>query len=250
MRAANANTAHIENVATHRATSRIIRLLSPGPALTLHTEESFQRRQLEKYIADQFRKVHNAEIHEYLPYLLSLSCAGNITAAAGIRPARGQMLFLERYLPGSAEQMISNVDGRRVARWGVAEIGNLAATQRGFSQLLFLLLTAVLQKTRFEWVVFTATPVVQKTLNHLGVPLHTLGKADPLALNPRERSNWGGYYDCVPHVVAGHVATGMTALSERRRHAAALAMYGDRIEAVAAELNQQRQICGTHSFAA
>lgn len=250
MPAASISSAPALSVSESRATQRIIRLLSPGPALTLHTRDSAQRSNLECYIANQFRAIHNAEIHEYLPYLLSLSCAGNFTAAAGLRPARGQKLFLERYLDGRVEVALERVGTGLVSRNHVVEIGNLAATQRGFSQLLFLLLTAVLQQTRFEWVVFTATPVVQKTLRHLGFELHTLGEADPSTLEASERSDWGRYYECRPQVVAGHVASATSVLATRRRHRAALAMYDERIRAVAAELNRQGTADEIRSIAA
>lgn len=155
-----------------KATRGIARLLSPGPTFGLHSPSSSQRGQVERYVFEQFQSYHGATVRDFMPLLLTTSCSDRYIATAGIRPACGHNLHLEQYLPETAEKALGKVAGEYINREHVVEIGNLVATQRGSSQLLFLILAAVLHRAGFEWLVCTATPQVQKTIRHLGVDLH------------------------------------------------------------------------------
>jgi hypothetical protein len=86
-------------------------------------------------------------------------------ARLGMRPAASAPeLFLEQYLDRPVEQEIAARANCPVGRDGIVEICNLAADQRGASRHLFVLLTAVLAAASYRWIVFTATPQVEKLI--------------------------------------------------------------------------------------
>jgi len=225
------------------------RLLTPGPSLNLHDNDSVGRAAIEDYIGQQFNAIHGANIRDFMPLFLSMSCRSKPITALGIRPAEDGDLFLEQYLPRPIETFVNKVAGEFVSRSKITEIGNLVATQRGGSQLLFLMLSAVLQHTHFEWVVFTATPQVHKMMTRMGMQLHKVYEADPALLKNSHISEWGSYYDSRPNVVTVSVETVMNMLSQRKTYASVIALYQSRIQALASILDQQG--ChGEHSLSA
>lgn len=228
----------LEENSNAKAFGGITRLLSPIPKFALHTVSSVQRQRVEQYVFDQFQLNHGASVRDFLPLLLTMSCQGGFTANVGIRPASGQDLYLERYLPDTTEQLLSKLAGQRVERAHCVEIGNLVATQRGSSRLLFLILAAVLQRAGFGWLVFTATPQVQNTIKRLGFKLYGLGDADPSVLDADSLNNWGSYYDSQPQVVAGNLSEAVTILGSRRIQARIISIYQKQIEALAIIVKQ------------
>jgi len=233
-----------------RALRRLSALLSPEPQFNLHFSDTADRPEVEQYIADHFLQAHGAHISDFMPTLLTMNCQGHTSAAMGLRPAAGQPLFLERYLSQTVEQAIEKKISCFAPRGRIAEIGNLVATRRGSSQLLFLLTTAILQQTRFDWVVFTATPIVQRSLQQLGIELHVLGQAGTDSLSEAEVTDWGSYYDQKPMVVTGHVGTAMSRLDSVKLFSGMLSMYRDTIADLSSAINQAEPNVGTRAFAA
>jgi hypothetical protein len=234
-----------------KATRGIAHLLSPGPAFRLHSSSAPERDQVKQYVSDQFQEIHGATIRDFMPLLLTMSCDNHLSAAVGIRPAQGQRLFLEQYLSETVEKTVSRITGQSVERGNVTEIGNLVATKRGSSQLLFLILTAVLQATTSEWLVFTATPGVQKSIRRLGFRFHTLGDADPSLLDdPTCLKNWGSYYEGRPQVVAGSLSEAMVVLSDRKVYKYLISHYQSSIDALVATIKSKNCIYGMHSLTA
>lgn len=243
-------TYSLERKARPMAPRGVARLLSPGPGFSLHTVESDRRGRVESYIHDQFRRIHGARVRDFMPFLLTMQCNENLSAAAGIRPAQGQSLFLERYLGEGVEDAIGRLGGTSATRRQIAEIGNLVATQRGSSQLLFLVLTAVMHRSNFEWLVFTATPQVQKTINRLGFRLHVLGEASPSALDEASLKDWGSYYDCRPQVVAGNIPPSVALMESRRIFSGLLSHYEEAISSLALAIRQKDSHHARHYLAA
>ena len=233
-----------------RAARRLARLLNPAPAFQAHLPGSPERARVENYIATQFRSVHGATIHDYMPVLLTMGCHGLTTAATGVRAAATQPLFLEQYLSAPVERAVGELAGHRVTRNSVAEIGNLVATQGGSSYLLFMVLTAVLQQAGFEWVVFTATPQVQKVLAYLGLQVHVLCEADPARLTQSSATEWGRYYQSKPKVVAGNVADAMQMLNERMLYSSVLTLFRNPIDELAGAVSRASTQRGTFTLAA
>jgi len=233
-----------------RAARRLARLLNPVPAFRAHLPGDAGRAEVEQYIAARFREAHGAHIHDFMPVLLTMGCHGGTTAATGLRAAEGQPLFLEQYLSGPVEQVLGSVAGDSIHRGDIAEIGNLVATQGGSSYLLFLVLTQMLEHAGFEWVVFTATPQVQKVLAYLGLHVHRLCAADPGCLTTSSASEWGSYYASQPQVVAGKVADAMAVLKARALYASVLSLFRGQIIELADILRRKSRQRGSYIFAA
>lgn len=228
-----------------RTARRLARLLDPAPAFRAFLPGSPGRAGVEDYIAQRFFAVHGASINEFMPVLLTMGCHGSTSAAAGIRAAGSQALFLEHYLESPVEGAVSAVAGAPVRRAGIAEIGNLVATRGGASYLLFMVLTAILGRAGFEWVVFTATPQVQRALSHLGLETDCLCKADPARLGPADAERWGRYYANGPRVVTGDVSRAVALLNQRKLPAGALALFGGAIETLATSVRNASLHDGT-----
>jgi hypothetical protein len=229
---------------------RLQRLLSPVPSFEVFLPETPERHRVTQYIADQFKETHQANIHDFMPLLLSMRCQGQLKAVSGVRPAAGHELFLEQYLDQPVEKMLSQLSPTAVERHSVMEVGNLVATQSGASQLVFLLLTALLHRCDFEWVVFTGTPVVIRGLERLGFRLEKLGDADPAKLTSSQPSDWGRYYEQRPQVVAGNVPDGIRILSEHKLYTAALSLFERQISQLAPVFRTPGLPYGTHAVSA
>jgi hypothetical protein len=229
---------------------RLGRLLNPCPAFEVFLPETEGRHQVTRYIADQFKSVHGANIHDFMPMLLSMQCQGHLSAVAGVRPAARQPLFLEQYLGQNVENVIGKVSGTVVERGKIVEIGNLVSTQKGASQLLFLLMTALLHRNQSEWVVFTGTPTVVKGLERLGIELNKLAEADPARLTNSALADWGSYYENRPQVVAGNVPAAIKMLQDHKLYAGILAMLDTQISQLSPQLSKLNLAFGTHALVA
>jgi len=233
-----------------RAARRLSRLLNPLPSFAAQLPGDPGRAHVERYIAERFRAAHGAEIHDFMPVLLTMSCQGRTTAATGVRSAAGRPLFLEQYLAEPVESAVMAAFQAPVRRGQLAEIGNLVASQGGASYLLFLVLTAMLSRAGFEWVVFTATPQVRKGLSWLGLEVRTLCDADPARLTRCSPEEWGRYYASGPQVVAGRVAEGLHVLEDRMLYASALSLFRGPIESLAETIACESVHRGTCTLAA
>jgi hypothetical protein len=233
-----------------RAARRLARLLNPAPAFQAHLPGDAGRARVEHYIADRFQAVHGASIHDFMPVLLTMGCHGRTTAATGVRAATRQSLFLEQYLSAPVEQVLGVAAGATVRRANVAEIGNLVATQGGSSYLLFMVLTAMLEQANFDWVVFTATPQVQKVLAYLGLNVHQLCSADPARLTQSSAAEWGRYYASQPQVVAGKVSEAMDVLNGRKLYSSVLSLFRGPIAGLAQVISQESVRRGSYILAA
>lgn len=194
--------------------------------------------------------MHGATINEFMPQLLTLRAGSKLSAVVGMRTALSSSLFLEHYLFKPVEQVVSDISGKQVSRSQLVELGNLVATERGYSQQLFILLTAVLFQAGVDWVVFTATPQVEKSIRRLGFNFVCLGEASADALDPESRKHWGTYYENCPRVIAGQVAPAMKVLIQNPQLQGLFSLYHNRIAALAGVLNHWSMLYETHSFAA
>ncbi|HEX4881134.1 MAG TPA: thermostable hemolysin [Porticoccaceae bacterium] len=193
--------------APQRTFSASIELMSYGP-------EQVGRKRIERYIALRYARRHDACINHFSPWLLAIASKGQPHAALGICPAAQQPLFLERYLNTPVEQCLAAQFRQPVARDGIVEIGNLAASDSTARRLLFAALVTVLARAGQQWLVCTATARVRCLIQAMGLPLHTLATADADRLG-EDRARWGRYYSDHPQVVAGDIAVGLAAIHAR-----------------------------------
>ena len=174
------------------------------PRFTLCDQGAGDRALVEGYIAAQFHDIYGARIRQFMPWLLSYGRGDVLQGALGIRPAGAEPLFLEQYLEAPVESALADLTGAPVARGDIVEIGNLVATSRGGSRLLFLMLAELFAAADLTWAIFTATPEVQHLLQKLTDNQKVLCFADGSRLGAA-LADWGSYYACRPAVVAINV---------------------------------------------
>lgn len=209
----------------------------------LHAASSVQRRQLETYIAKQYRLAYGAEITSFLPILFSMTANSVSQAVLGLRPACCQPLFLEQYLATPVEQRLADALKQPVSRRQMIEIGNLAASTRGASLPLFVVMTAAIERAHYRWMLFTATPEVEKLIKRLDYsPIYLCdASAEQLGQNA---GSWGSYYKRAPQVMAGDTKLALQALQASPRSHALLDYYDSVIETLAQCLRDHRRVCG------
>ncbi|HEY8570457.1 thermostable hemolysin [Microbulbifer sp.] len=162
------------------------------------------RAAVESCIAGQFQQVYGAQLRHYMPWLLSYGKGQRIHGVLGMRRAGSEPLFLEQYLDEPVESLLESRAGVPVNRTDIVEIGNLVATARGGSRLLFLMLAELFAAADLTWAIFTATPEVQHLLQKLTDDQLVLCRADGARLGA-ELADWGTYYNTRPAVVAVNV---------------------------------------------
>jgi hypothetical protein len=219
------------------AGSRMLRkLLRFNPEFNLNRIGSPNRCEVEGHIASVFADTYGAEVAEFAPFLMSMACAGNVSAAAGIRPADAGPLFLEQYLDDPVEQVLSNCYGQTLSRDEIFELGNLAALRPGVCQLFYLIMAGVIARTKLNYVVFAGTNQVAKGLTRLGFHMEPIVAADPARLGDAAE-NWGSYYDSEPQVMAIDLRESMKALNQLPLPCVLLKFYEPQIAELANHFN-------------
>ncbi|MBL1292304.1 MAG: thermostable hemolysin [Thiotrichales bacterium] len=225
-------------------------LVADNSNFDVYIDSTPERQLLETYISDQFFSIYEAKLHDFMPLLLSLRHENKFCSAAGVRPAISHKLFLEQYLPQSIEVILSQKTEHTVTRQQIAEIGNLASTKPGGSQLLFIALTAMLEATELEWVTFTATLPVQKAIGRLGIPLYPLHDSNPKLLKHSPLSDWGSYYEQKPKVVAAKLSQALQVLKKQPAYNQVLHCYKNRFNTLSTLINPKRKSDGKSAYAA
>lgn len=212
------------------------KLLRFNPEYNLHRVDSPNRRDVEHHIADVFAETYGAEVTEFAPFLMSMVCAGHVSAAAGIRPADTGPLFLEQYLDDPIEQVVSGVYGHSIGRHEIFELGNLAALRTGVCQLFYLIMAGAMARTKLNYVVFAGTKQVAKGLTRLGFHMESMSAADPARLGD-VAEKWGSYYDSAPQIMTISLRESMQALSEQTLPSTMLKIYAPQITELANHFN-------------
>lgn len=176
-------------------------------------QEGAARAEAEALIARTFANRYGARIRQFMPQLMGLrSAGGELIAACGLRPATTAPLFLETYLDAPLEAQLRGRLGFDLPRAVIVEVGNLAVARDGYAPRLIAELTAHLERSSWQWVAFTAVPVLRNAFLRLGIPLLPIAPAPCSRLTPAERKDWGTYYDVRPQVMAVSVSDAHAAL--------------------------------------
>jgi hypothetical protein len=163
------------------------------------------RTELEAFVAEAFRRRHDATVQSFMPTLLSFrDGAGELRGVIGLRGAARQPLYLEQYLGQPVEQAITAATGRAVERRQVVEVGNLAGANCRTAMRMVAALPAHLLAQDYAWIVFTATSAVRGILQGFRAPLVELARADASCVADGP-DRWGRYYDTDPRVLAGYL---------------------------------------------
>jgi len=213
------------------------RLLLPHMPIQFDSIQSPERSKVEQFIAERFAFHYKAEVTHFLPYLLSTTTEGKFAAAMGFHPASTGSLFLEQYLNNSIEAEISSITGKSIQRDTVVELGNLTSVHRGTSQILFVLITAILYEAGFEWTVFTATKQVHSLLARLELSATIICEAEPKLLKEGGRK-WGSYYEDKPNVIFGNLSDAMDLLKSHPVTAFMLENYQTTITDIAKKIRK------------
>lgn len=229
----------VQNTGSNLARDALLdRVLSPAPVFTLHGRGGAGREDVERFIASRFHRDYGADIHEFMPDLLSMRCLNTISGVIGMRRAAASPLFLEYYLDAGIEEVLVAATDGNIARHDIIEIGNLVAGRKGPSQFVFLIATALLYEAGYKWITFTATQSLANNLHKLGFPMVRLADAGSERLPGGTAEGWGSYYQTRPGVYAGSLDAAMTIARRRPLFRKAMAMYRRRIRQLAAEFTR------------
>lgn len=236
----NSSAPHSRPDAPHAQLLR--HLMNPLPDFLLINQCDPVRPGAEQFVADRYRSSYGAQVTHFFPALMTLSCHGHLSAAAGLHPATPCPLYLERYLSAPVEQVLSEANhNAQVKRGSVVEVGNLAASRRGTSHLLFLMFTLVLHEAGYEWIVFTATRALRNNLQKLDYPCMKLQSVDVSALPQAQLAEWGSYYATEPAVMAGRLEDAAKLIASNRLYRHIAKLYRPVIVDLARQMRQMRQ---------
>ena len=167
-----------------------------------------ERRQVERFIENAYRKQFGSLIDEHYPTIMSSIeiVRGSVQAALGMRPAADHRLFLEHYCERPIEGLVSSVVGRTIDRSAIIEIGNLAS--RGPTSTVRLVLAAAgyLRRGVCQYAVVTATKQMRDMLDALGFDWRLITPARAERLPDGGRA-WGRYFLHDPQVILGAIAS-------------------------------------------
>jgi hypothetical protein len=183
------------------------------PSLITFTEHDMdERMRVEAFIRDTYAKTYQAEIIVNYPILMSVRDAdGRLLAAMGIQDVLRGGFFLEQYLDEPLEIAIGRAADQTADRMKILEVGNLASQSSGAAKFLFLAFHAVAAARDYDWVAVTATAVLHRYFNSLGIETRKLANATPDRVNDTS-SRWGTYYEMRPRVLVNTIHQGLKAL--------------------------------------
>ena len=200
-----------------------------------------ERAYLERFIAEKYLQIHNAQLNEFLPLLFGVRRNSEWIGAVGIRPGMYRPMFLEQYLDSPIEQQVAALSNQPVDRFSLVEIGNLAIARKGYGSLFMAMIAAVLAEAGYEWMVFTVTEQVERLIGRLGFKPHYLKGAEPERL-VGEKSIWGSYYENNPRVMVGKLETAMTVIAQNTMLSAWVSSQGSHIANIADLLRDYRRL--------
>jgi hypothetical protein len=193
------------------------------------------KTQVEELIADKYYKEHNAILTEFMPRILEVYRGDVPLGAVGIRSGSTIPLFLEQYSDVPVEELIKQAREHPINRTRIVEVGNLAVSQKGIGRLLITVLAKCLQQAGYQWMVFTATPEVEKMINRLGYQPQKLIRAQGNRLLSNSEQ-WGDYYKQLPVVMACNLAQGMLATGSNPFVNKAFIRYRSSIKQISREI--------------
>lgn len=176
------------------------------------------RAGLERFISDGYSRAYGARIVHFADVLVGLSSEHRgWSAAVGYTLATQQPLFMEQYLDGPIEQLLTRIAGAPILRKDVVEVGNLVAARRGDARRVIVHMTSLLHDLGRSWAVLTLTKSLLNSFVRLGIAPIPLVSADPSRL-PDKGASWGTYYACEPCVMAASIPMGYRHLRDGSRH--------------------------------
>lgn len=192
---------------------RIGRFTSAEPTIiSVRRPGSQGRDRVEAYIEAGYVRAFGGRIPRHCPILISLEDgSGDVSAAAGVRMAGREPLYLEHYLDEPVEAALGRIVGAPMERRRIAEIGSLASHSQGASVFLFIALAKHLQRHGCTHVVATATRQLRRSFAQFGFETHRLAPAT--ASRVAAVAGCGDYCDRPPEILAGAISNAVPVLS-------------------------------------
>jgi hypothetical protein len=159
------------------------------------------RFQVEEFIKIKYQQIFNAKVEKFPGILVAIFDKNDVKAACGLRTELDGF-FSQLYLSDDIEDIIHSYfpDSKKPK---ILEIVNLVSN----SPLASLKMTKELNKfcldKSYQYAFFTATKPLVKFLNHTGLDLIKIGKADINKVS--NSSKWGSYYENDPQVFFARV---------------------------------------------
>ncbi len=210
---------------TYRAPPGLQRL----PAVLVADRESPDRERLESFVQRGYSDAFGAHLRSHYPVIVGLmDAAFEVVAAAGIRFASSEPLFLERYLGQPVEAALRPIYGDSIERREIVEIGSFAADGPARALEFFEVLAGLLSPAEGRlYGVATVTPRIGAMLRRSGFTLTQIASADPASVGDAAR-DWGSYYESGPSVLAGEISMPDSVAHPRRRQSRACSVVARR----------------------
>ena len=179
----------------HTVDSTTSRQLLAQPSITFD--------QVSEAITQKYRDSFNAEMQCQYDELLFVTdeTGTEILAAAGFRRS-DTPFYLEHYLNAPAEQCLSELYARPIARHQLVETGNFIGMNGPAAFALMHHLLQHLESIGYQHLLLTCTRQLKRTFD--GLPIHVLAQAQRHQVSVQE--NWGRYYQQKPEVITGELA--------------------------------------------
>ncbi len=204
------------------------RLAGIRPGFTFLEPAAAGRAQAEAYVANCFADAYRAQVTSFAPQLFAMSCAGRLSAVAGIRSAEREALFLEQYLDDPVEQAVAAAYGKPAPREQIFELCSLASRRPGISYLLYVMLAHVMHRAGYRYAIFSGTRQVARIVDKLQFVVADLAPADPARLGPAA-ADWGDYYRTEPRVMAIDIAASLQGFKALSVQTAVAGLFADEI---------------------
>ncbi len=163
------------------------------------------RQKLERFISSTYKSVFNATLKCFLPNLVAATLSnGEIRSAFGYCDASQDRLFLESYLDGPIESLLSQKAGQCVPRNKIVEVGNLSIDKNANSVSTIRDIACYLQKLGYEWIVCTATRYLRVLFLKSGSRPISIARAS-ISRVSADGTDWGNYYLTVPEILGGNI---------------------------------------------
>jgi hypothetical protein len=154
------------------------------------------------FVEAAYVRAYGTRIAVTYPCLLRVVSEGGQTiAAAGMRHAAGEPLYLEHLFAQPIERVLAGTYGKPVRRDGIWELGNMASTGKGGGTYLFLAVYQRLCDARADYLVVVATQKLRARCAQLGFGVTHLGRVSEMRLSGAQQI--GRYIDLgQPEVLA------------------------------------------------
>ena len=164
------------------------------------SKDHAKRRELEFFIAENYKKIHQAKISYFADNLFGCHDGEQFMASLGITFLVDRHHgFIEEYLDEPAEQAIAKIYKQPIAREQIVELGNLSSVVPGSTRKVIEKISPELKKRNVNWAIFAINVPVLNAFHKAGLEPKFICEAKHAKLKD-QKTNWGSYYETKPGV--------------------------------------------------